>query len=136
MKELGLFATELATPDNVFVSVPNSSIFGGAIQNFSHHGTRRVDISVGVSYDADLNVAMQVLLETLENDGRALGDPAPQVMMMGLADSSVNLNLRFWVDAADFWPCKFDMTKGIKEALDAAGIEIPFPQRVIHSKNA
>ena len=136
VKELGLFATELATPDNVFVSVPNSSIFGGVIQNFSHHGTRRLDIGVGVAYDADLNVAMKVLLETLEKDGRALGDPAPQVMVTELADSSVNLNLRFWVDAADFWPCKFDMTKGIKEALDAAGIEIPFPQRVIHSKNA
>lgn len=133
VKEVSLFATELATPDNVFISVPNSGIFGNVITNYSRHDTRRLDIPVGIAYGADIDKAFEVLLKVVQEDGRALGDPAPEVMVMELADSSVNLNIRFWVKASDFWGCKFAMNKAVKEALDAAGIEIPFPQRVIHA---
>lgn len=134
VKEVGLFNTELATPDNVYIVVPNSAIFSQDISNYSRYATRRLDIAVGVAYDVDLNKAMSVLTATLEADGRALPDPAPQVMVMELGDSAITLNLRFWVNAADLWPCKWAMNKAVKEALDAAGIEIPFPQRVLHMK--
>jgi small conductance mechanosensitive channel len=134
VKEVGLFNTELSTPDNVYIVVPNSAIFSQEISNYSRYATRRLDIAVGVAYDADLTKAMSVLLATLEADGRALPDPAPQVMVMELGDSAITINLRFWVNAADLWPCKWAMNKAVKEALDAAGIEIPFPQRVLHMK--
>lgn len=134
VKEVGLFNTELATPDNVYIVVPNSAIFSQDIANYSRYATRRLDIPVGVAYDADLSKAMTVLTAALEADGRALPDPAPQVMVMELGDSAITLNLRFWVNAADLWPCKWAMNKAVKEALDDAGIEIPFPQRVVHMK--
>ena len=134
VKEVGLFNTELSTPDNVYIVVPNSSIFSREISNYSRYATRRLDISVGVAYDADLTKAMEVLTATLEADGRALPEPAPQVMVTELGDSAITINLRFWVNAADLWPCKWEMNKAVKEALDAAGIEIPFPQRVMHMK--
>ena len=135
VKEVGLFATELATPDNVYISVPNSSIFSSSISNFSRHATRRLDIGVGISYGANLNQALEVLRGVIDTDGRALDDPAPEIMVMELADNAVTLNMRFWVNASDFWPCKFAVTKAVNEALDAAGIEIPFPQRVVHLQN-
>ncbi len=134
VKEVGLFATELSTPDNVYISVPNSAIFSGVISNYSRHTTRRLDIAAGVAYDADLNQAMSVVLDALRKDGRALSDPAPEAMITELGDSAVTVNLRFWVKAEDYWACRFDMTKAVKESLDSAGIEIPFPQRVIHTK--
>lgn len=134
VKEVGLFNTELSTPDNVYIVVPNSAIFSQEISNYSRYATRRLDIPVGVAYDADLTKAMDVLTATLAADGRALPDPAPQVMVLELGDSAITLNLRFWVNAADLWPCKWAMNKAVKEALDAAGIEIPFPQRVLHMK--
>ncbi|MEQ8586820.1 MAG: mechanosensitive ion channel [Thalassobaculaceae bacterium] len=134
VKEVGLFNTELATADNVYIVVPNSSIFSRDISNYSRHATRRLDIAVGVAYDADLTKAMEVLTATLDADGRALADPAPEAMVMELGDSAITINLRFWVNAADYWPCKWAMNKAVKESLDAAGIEIPFPQRVVHMK--
>lgn len=132
VKEVGLFNTELATADNVYIVVPNSSIFSRDISNYSRHATRRLDIPVGVGYDTDLTRALEVLRGTIDADGRALATPAPEVMVMELGDSAITINLRFWVNAADYWPCKWAMNKAVKEALDAAGIEIPFPQRVVH----
>jgi small conductance mechanosensitive channel len=136
IKEVGLFGTELATPDNVFISVPNSSIVGGAISNYSHHGTRRIDIIAGIGYGDDIDQAFDVLRGLAEGDDRILKDPAVHLSVRELADSSVNLGLRFWVNAADYWDVLFDMNKGVKQSLDAAGIEIPFPQRVVEIKNA
>lgn len=132
VKEIGLFNTELATGDNVYIVVPNSAIIGGAISNFSRHANRRLDIAVGVGYDTDLTKALELLRGVIDADGRALGDPEPQVMVMELGDSAITLNLRFWVTADTYWPCKFAMNKAVKEALDTAGIEIPFPQQVVH----
>jgi small conductance mechanosensitive channel len=135
VKEVGLFGTELATPDNVFISVPNSSIVGGAISNFSRHGTRRIDIIAGIGYGDDIDRALDVLRGLAEKDDRVLKDPAVHVSVRELADSSVNLGLRIWVKSADYWDVLFDLTKGVKQGLDAAGIEIPFPQRVVEIKN-
>lgn len=134
VREVGLFQTELATADNVFVSVPNSSITGGSILNYSRHDTRRIDIVVGIGYDADIDQAFDVLRNLAENDPRALRDPEIHLSVRELADSSVNIGLRFWVDASDYWPTLFDTNKAVKQALDAAGIEIPFPQRVVELK--
>jgi len=134
VKEIGLFNTELATADNTYVVVPNSSIFSREISNFSRHATRRLDVAVGVAYDTDLTRAIKILRGVIDADGRALADPEPQVMVMELGDSAITINLRFWVNAGDLWPCKWAMNKAVKDALDAAGIEIPFPQRVVHLK--
>ena len=101
VKEVGLFGTELATPDNVFISVPNSAIVGGAIANFSHHGTRRIDIVVGIGYGADIDQAFTVLRDLADGDARVLKDPEVHLSVRELADSSVNLGLRFWVNAAE-----------------------------------
>lgn len=136
IKEVGLFGTEFATPDNVFISVPNSAIVSGAISNYSHHGTRRIDIIVGIGYGADIDQAFDVLGKLAADDSRIKTDPAVHLSVRELADSSVNLGIRFWVNAADYWDVLFDMNKGVKQSLDAAGIEIPFPQRVVEIKNA
>lgn len=135
IKEVGLFGTELATPDNVFISVPNSAIISGAISNYNRHDTRRIDIVVGIGYGADIDKAFEVLGKLANSDARVLKDPAIHLSVRELADSSVNLGLRIWVNAADYWDVLFDMNKGAKQSLDAAGIEIPFPQRVVEIKN-
>ncbi|WP_226893561.1 mechanosensitive ion channel family protein [Nisaea sediminum] len=133
--EVGLFTTELTTPDNVSIAVPNSQIIGGAISNFSKHPTRRIDIVVGIGYSSNIDTAFAALMKLAEGDARVLADPAPQVSVRALADSSVNVGLRFWVNSADYWPTLFDFNKAVKETLDANGIEIPFPQRVVELKN-
>jgi len=130
--EVGLLTTELKTPDNVKIIMPNSSIMAGAITNLSAHPTRRVDMSVGVGYGDDLNQAKQIMLDLLLADERVLKDPAPQIEVANLGDSSVDFVVRPWVHAADYWGVKFDFTKSVKESFDAAGISIPFPQRDVH----
>jgi small conductance mechanosensitive channel len=114
------------------VVVPNSGVIGGAITNYSRHETRRVDLVIGVSYSADLKQTKQVIRETLEKDERILKDPAIQIGVLALADSSVNFVVRPWCKTADYWDVYFDSTQAIKEALDEAGIEIPFPQMDVH----
>lgn len=135
VQEVGLFTTELATPDNVFIAVPNSSIVSGAISNYSHHATRRIQLTIGIGYGDNMDAALKILLEIAAEDDRILDDPAPQALVMNYGDSSVDLALRCWTKNADFWGAHFDMNKAIKEKLDAAGIEIPFPQRVVEIKN-
>jgi small conductance mechanosensitive channel len=130
--EVGILTTELKTPDNVKIIMPNSQIMGGSITNFSAHDTRRVDMVVGVSYGDDLNKAKQILEEMIAVDARILKEPAPQVAVSNLGDSSVDFVVRPWVNSADYWDVKFDFTKAVKEKFDAEGISIPFPQRDIH----
>jgi len=131
VKEIGLFTTELDTPDNVRITVPNSDIWGKAITNYSFHGQRRLDISCGIGYGDDIAKARQVMLDTAKADGRVLGDPQPTAFVDSLGDSSVNLTVRFWCTSADYWQLKWDMTEAIKCAFDKEKIEIPFPQRVV-----
>jgi small conductance mechanosensitive channel len=134
VKEIKLFTTDLATPDNVKVIVPNSKIFGDVIKNFSAFDTRRVSVDVGISYGAPIEKAFDVIMNLVRSDSRVLPEPAAMVAVKALADSSVILVVRAWVKKEDYWDVQFDLNRRIKEILDENGIEIPFPQRVVHMK--
>lgn len=129
VKTLGLFGTELAAADNVYIFVPNGQIWGNNITNYSRNGARRQDILIGISYDDDINHAITVIQDILAQDHRILqtDDKQPQVVTDKLADFSVNLIVRFWSANADYWNLRWDMTKAIKNGLDQAGITIPYP---------
>ena len=132
VKEIRLFNTELATPDNVKILVPNSKLFGNVIKNFSAYDTRRIDFVIGIGYSSDIQKALDILTNLVKTDTRILSDPPPQVALSELADSSVNFVVRPWVKREDYWAVRFDLTRHIKEAFDENGIEIPFPQRTVH----
>ena len=132
VREIGLFSTELQNWDGIFLMVPNSQLASAAIQNYSRLPTRRLNLVVGISYTDDIDKAMRVLNEILQNDERILDDPAHQVMVKELADSSVNMNLRCWTNRENYWSLRFDLTKQAKQQLDEHGISIPFPQRDVH----
>jgi small conductance mechanosensitive channel len=134
--ELGLFTTELATPDNVQVIVPNTALWGATLKNYSHHPTRRLDLNLGIGYGDDLEPALAALRQVLISDPRVHREPAPEVLVNELGDSAVNLIARFWCAAADYWPLRFDLTKRFKQTCDAEGITIPFPQRDVHIRQA
>jgi len=133
--EVELFATIIDTPDNRRLIVPNGSIFGATIENITHHPTRRVDVAVGVAYDADIARTRQVLTEAAMSIEERLEEPAPAIVLGELADSSVNWTVRVWVNAGDFWPVRDKLTERIKNALDSANISIPFPQMDVHVRN-
>jgi len=132
VKEIQLFTTVLASPDNVKIMVPNGKLFGDVIRNISGFDTRRVDLVIGIGYTSDIQKAYDVMSDIMKEDARILSDPAPQIAVSELADSSVNFLVRPWVKTDDYWDVKFDLTRKIKESFDKNGIEIPFPQRVIH----
>jgi small conductance mechanosensitive channel len=132
VEEIQIFTTTLKTGDNKIIIVPNAKLSGDNITNYSTQETRRVDMTVGVAYDADLAHVKQVLNDIISKDERILVEPPPQVAVAELADSSVNFVVRVWTKTADYWPVKFDMTETIKNRFDAEGIGIPFPQREIH----
>jgi small conductance mechanosensitive channel len=132
VKDISLFTTELSTPDNVKILVPNGKLFGDVITNWSVYDTRRVDLVIGIGYASNIQKAYEVIEGLMKEDSRILPDPAPQIAVSELADSSVNFVVRPWVNRTDYWNVKFDLTRKIKEAFDANGIEIPFPQRVVH----
>jgi small conductance mechanosensitive channel len=136
VKVISLFVTELATPDNVQIIVPNSELWGTAIKNYSFHPTRRVDFLVGIDYGDNIDTALATLRRVSEADGRIHQEPAPMFVVGELADSSVNIIVRLWVNSADYWAVKFAMTKAFKEQLEADGISIPFPQRDVHIHQA
>jgi len=135
VKGIDLFATILTTGDNVKIIVPNGKLFGDTIKNFSAFDTRRVELLIGIDYGASIEKAMQVLTDLCEMEPRIHADPAPMMAVSELANSSVNLLLRVWVDSGDYWNVKFDLTRRIKEAFDENGIEIPYPQQVVHMLN-
>jgi len=130
--EIGFFTTHMTTFDGVYVEVPNSRLWNRSIKNFSRLQTRRLDVVVGISYGDDIDKAQEALLDLLRSDERVHKDPAPQILVTALGDSSVNLNLRCWTDADNYWGLLFDMNKAVKQRLDAKGITIPFPQRDVH----
>lgn len=130
--EIGLFTTTFKTNEGLRLVAPNARIWGNEITNFSANDTRRLDISVGIGYGDDMDKAIEVLLDMLKSDERVLEDPAPQVMVNELGDSSVNLIIRSWISRENFWGAKWDLTKRTKEVLDKNEINIPFPQRDIH----
>jgi small conductance mechanosensitive channel len=132
VKEIHLFNTILATPDNIKVIVPNSKIYGDVIKNITGYDTRRVDFVFGIGYSSSIQKAAEILTRIMKEDERVLPEPAPMVAVSELDDSSVNLVARPWVKKEDYWGVKFDITARVKEEFDAAGIEIPFPQHSIH----
>lgn len=132
VQEIGIFSTILDTPDNVRIIVPNSGIFGQTITNYSANPTRRVALMMGVGYDDDLSLVVRTIEDLLAADSRVLADPAPVVAVAELADSSVNLVVRPWCNAGDYWDLRFDLTRAMKEQLEAAGCNIPYPQTDVH----
>jgi small conductance mechanosensitive channel len=130
--EIGLFATTLNTPDNVRIIVPNSSVYGTTIKNFSANDTRRNDIVLGISYNDDISRAIEVVNSILSKDSRVLADPEPTVAVSELADSSVNLIVRPWCLKEDYWPLRYDLVRRFKEELEQNGCSIPYPQQDVH----
>ena len=130
--EITLFTTLLKTADGVFISTPNSQIWNSAIKNYSRNPTRRLDIKVGISYDDDVDAALEFLKNLVASDERVLKDPEPMSFVANLGDSSVDLTARGWVATSEFWPTFFDLTRKSKTELEAAGFSIPFPQRDLH----
>ena len=131
VKDISLFTTELADLSNVQHIVPNSEVWGRVITNYSAYPARRVEWLFGVSYGANLAEAERIIRETILSDPRARTDPEPFFQVTNLGDFSVDVMARVWCDAADFWAFKTDMTRAVKEALDAGGVEIPFPTRTV-----
>lgn len=136
VRKTQIFNTFLDTPDNVQVIIPNAKVTGGNIMNYTVNGTRRVDLVIGVSYDADLKKAKEVIEGVLTADERVLKEPAYTVAVSELADSSVNFVVRPWVKAGDYWGVYFDVTQKVKESLGENGISIPYPQRDVHMISA
>lgn len=132
VEDIQIFATQLKTPDNKVIIIPNSAIMDGSIVNYSSKPTRRVDLKIGVGYEAHLPDVKALLLKTVEAHDKVLKDQGIQVAVVELADSSVNFVVRSWAKTADYWDVYFDLTQNIKLALDENGIAIPYPQMDIH----
>lgn len=132
VKEISIISTILTTPDNKVITIANNDIMSNNITNFSAMPTRRVDLTVGVSYSADLDLVKKTLQELADADERVHKDPGVTIGCVELADSSVNFVFRLWVDAANYWPVYFGMTENVKKRFDEVGIEIPFPQMDVH----
>jgi small conductance mechanosensitive channel len=130
--EVQILTTTLKTADNKRIIVPNGQIMDSIITNYSANPTRRVDLVIGVSYDDDLDQVRQAIQELVDADERVHKDPACQIVVAELADSSVNFFVRPWVATADYWPVKFDLTEAIKKRFDEVGVSIPYPQRDVH----
>lgn len=132
VQEIGIFATHLNTPNNIRVIVSNSSVYGDKISNYTANESRRVDLTIGVGYDDDLETVRRTIQDVVANHPLVLQDPAPQVEVAELGDSSVNFVVRPWAATGDYWRVYFDVTQRCKEQLEAAGCSIPFPQRDVH----
>jgi len=132
VKEIGILYTVMSSGDNRKIIIPNSQVMSSTITNITFHDTRRVDMSVGVSYSDDLDKVEELILDVLTSDERILQDPAPQVKVAELAGSSVNFNVRPWVNKDDYWGVFYDFQKTIKQRLDKEGVSIPFPQQDVY----
>lgn len=133
VKDINLFSTIIEPIDKSIIIVPNSSIIGGNIINFSQRTQRRVEHVFGIGYDDDLKLAKETLIQIIKDDKRVLQDPEPFVGVGELADSSVNFIFRAWVKSEDYWDVHFDMLEKVKLTFDEKGISIPFPQMDVHT---
>ncbi|WP_111307663.1 mechanosensitive ion channel family protein [Confluentibacter sediminis] len=136
VKQIEIFTTKLIGLSNKEIIIPNGALSNGNIVNYTTEGTRRVDLVFGVGYDSDIKKTKEVLMDVLKNNPKILDTPEPTVNVLELANSSVNFAVRPWCNAADYWSVYFEVTESTKEALDAAGIEIPYPHQVEIHKNA
>ena len=130
--EISIFNTIIRTGDNRIVIVPNSQIYAGSITNFSAETTRRIDLVFGIGYDDNVVRAKEIMQSVMDSDDRILKDPAPTIMMLELADSSVNFAVRPWVASGDFSAVRGDLLEGVKKALEDNGLSIPYPQQDVH----
>ncbi|RAJ18255.1 mechanosensitive ion channel family protein [Olleya aquimaris] len=130
VKEIQIFTTKITGLSNREVIIPNGALSNGNIINYTTEGTRRVDLIFGVGYDSDIKQTKDVLMKVLTSNPKVLKEPAPTVNVIELADSSVNFAVRPWCKAEDYWAVYFETTENTKEALDAAGIDIPYPHTV------
>lgn len=131
VQEIGLFATQIDTFENIYITVPNSSIWSATIINNSRHQIRRMDLDIGIGYNSDLDEVEKALI-TLTKDRRILSDPKPQFLVVDYADSAILVRLRLYAQYDDFFALNWDLKRRLKPLLDAHNIEIPFPQRVVH----
>lgn len=127
---IDLFVTELTTPDNLQIILPNGRAWGAVVTNYSAHDTRRLDLTFDIDYGDDADEAMAIIRRLAEEDARVMTDPAPWVHVTNLGESAVELGVHLWCRAADHWSLKCDMLKTVKEAFDAAGVTIPYPHTV------
>ena len=130
VKEINLFQTILATPDNVQVIVPNSQAIDGVIKNYAGYPTRRIDLVFGIDYGDGMENAMNVIESVIKADKRVLADPAPVIRVSELNSSSVDIIARPWVSTPDYWETRWALIQNVKNALDEAGISIPYPHQV------
>ena len=132
VEHIEIFTTQLKTPDNKTIIVPNAKMTGDNITNFNVKGTRRVDFLFGIGYGDDIDKARRIIKEIIDQDERVMKEPEPVIVVSELADSSVNLTVRAWTSAADYWSFYFDTIENVKKQFDEQGVSIPFPQRDVH----
>jgi len=132
IESIGIFSTQMKTGDNKTLIIPNGNLYKGIIINYSAKPTRRVDMVFSIGYDDDIALAKSILMQLLEADERVLKDPEPVVNIAQLGASSIDFNVRPWVQSSNFWPVKWDMNEKVKQAFDAANIGIPYPQMDVH----
>jgi small conductance mechanosensitive channel len=132
VREVGLFVTHIDSFDGIYRFVPNSELWNTTLINYSRNPSRMTNMEIGISYAADIETAKQIMLDLAQSDARVLKDPAPVVFVDVLGDSAVVLRYRVWIGNADYWATQRYLLEETKRRLDAAGIEIPFPQRVVH----
>ena len=130
--DIQIFHTVLTTPDNKIIFAPNGAMSGAVVTNYSRKETRRLDFTFGVEYGTDFQQARTILMEIINKDTRILKEPAPFVEVGALADSSVNITVRVWVNASDYWAVNFDMNKNVYATFNEKGISFPFPQLTVH----
>jgi small conductance mechanosensitive channel len=132
VRDINLFITILETPDGLFVSAPNSSIWNTPLKNYTRNGRRRMDIPVRIAYSDSLDAAFKVLGDVIAAEGRFLKEPLPQVLVQTLGESAVTVMIRAWVSFDDYWNVYWDQMRNVKIRIEEAGLHIPFPQRDLH----
>ncbi|HQL09960.1 MAG TPA: mechanosensitive ion channel family protein [Lentisphaeria bacterium] len=131
VKEIDMFTTILGTPDGLYISAPNSALWGPPIKNYTRNGSRRLDITVGISYNDSIETGLAVLLGLAANEPTILRDPAPQAILLKMNDSSIDLQLRVWLPIGEYWNTYWKLNRQVKEGIEAAGLTIPFPQQTL-----
>ncbi len=132
VREIQIFYTYITTTQKQEVIIPNGNLSNNALTNYSYHDTRRMDMTVGIGYDDDIDKAKSLLEKIIQEDSRILKDPNYDIFVEGLGDNSVNIHVRAWIHSGDFWPVANGMNEVIKKTFDAEGVSFPFPQRDIH----